>query len=115
MDNVHMHKSQSEISEKCKKNGIEIVFLPVYSPELNPIENAFSIIKSHIKKLFRTKYYQQLLDTQKLSWGLKARAREKIVIDSLNESLARIDTTVMNELFDHMLSVFPRVFKIEDI
>lgn len=42
MDNVRMHKSQSEISEKCKKNGIEIVFLPVYSPELNPIENAFS-------------------------------------------------------------------------
>lgn len=115
MDNVRMHKSQSEISEKCKKNGIEIVFLPVYSPELNPIENAFSIIKSHIKKLFRTKYYQQLLDTQKLSWGLKARAREKIVIDSLNESLARIDTTVMNELFAHMLSVFPRVFNNEDI
>ncbi len=30
-------------------SGIEIQFLPAYSPELNPIELAFNFVKSHLR------------------------------------------------------------------
>ena len=31
--------------------GVEIVFLPPYSPDLNPIENVFGEIKSKLNKI----------------------------------------------------------------
>jgi len=30
--------------------GCELIFLPAYSPDFNPIEEAFSKIKAHLKK-----------------------------------------------------------------
>ena len=41
MDNVRMHKTEESIKDQCAKNNIDILFLPVYSPELNPIEKVF--------------------------------------------------------------------------
>ena len=57
MDNVRIHKTEERIREQCSSNNIDLLFLPVYSPELNPIEQVFSVLKAHIKKLLRTKYY----------------------------------------------------------
>lgn len=44
---VHYNKSALEIIENT---GAELVFLPPYSPELNPIEMAWNKIKSLLKK-----------------------------------------------------------------
>ena len=55
MDNVRMHKAEESIKDHCAKNNIDILFLPVYSPELNPIEKVFSIL--------RTTYHDQFLET----------------------------------------------------
>lgn len=48
MDNYCIHKGV-ETKEIIEKAGCEILFLPPYSPELNPIENYWAVMKSRIK------------------------------------------------------------------
>ena len=102
-----MHKAEESIKDHCAKNNIDILFLPVYSPELNPIEKVFSIL--------RTTYHDQLLETAKAPWGQKARTREKIINDALRDSLPAITSKIMNDLWEDMLGIFTKVFDNEDI
>lgn len=44
MDNATFHKSQAT-DELIKKAGCEILFLPPYSPDLNPIETFWANFK----------------------------------------------------------------------
>ncbi len=50
MDNLGAHRPQ-RIRELIEQKGAEVVFLPSYSPDLNPIEEAFSKIKNILRKL----------------------------------------------------------------
>jgi transposase len=48
MDNLPAHKSP--IAEKAiLDRGAQVLFLPPYSPDLNPIEMAFSKLKAHLR------------------------------------------------------------------
>lgn len=49
MDNASIHRSE-RIKEMCLDAGVKLVFLPPYSPDLNPIEEFFSDLKRFIKK-----------------------------------------------------------------
>ena len=49
MDNLSSHKT-AKTKELLEKNKIDIVYLPPYSPEMNPIEMAWSKLKSYLKK-----------------------------------------------------------------
>ena len=49
LDNVPTHRSDF-ISEVAKSLNIYLLFLPEYSPELNPIEGAWDYSKLHLKK-----------------------------------------------------------------
>ena len=48
-DNLAAHKSPAVV-ETLKERGAWILFLPPYSPDLNPIEMAFSKLKAHLRK-----------------------------------------------------------------
>lgn len=49
LDNLSSHKSP--VAEKAiKERGAWMLFLPAYSPDLNPIEMAFSKLKAHLRK-----------------------------------------------------------------
>jgi transposase len=50
MDNLGAHRPK-RIRELIEARGAELVFLPSYSPDLNPIEQAFSKIKNILRKL----------------------------------------------------------------
>jgi len=47
MDNSAIHMS-ARIREMCEDCGVICVYLPLYSPDFNPIELAFSKIKASI-------------------------------------------------------------------
>ncbi len=49
MDNLSSHKG-SAIQEAIKAAGADLLFLPPYSPDFNPIEKAFSKLKAHLRK-----------------------------------------------------------------
>ena len=50
MDNLPAHKSP--IAEKAiLDRGAQVLFLPPYSPDLNPIEMAFAKLKAHLRRI----------------------------------------------------------------
>lgn len=49
MDNLPAHKV-SGVRERIEAVGAELVYLPPYSPDFNPIELAFSKLKAFIRK-----------------------------------------------------------------
>ena len=49
MDNLSAHKSD-EVREAIEAAGAKLRYLPPYSPDLNPIEQAFSNLKAHLRK-----------------------------------------------------------------
>src|SRR5271169_2367856 len=49
MDSLPVHKVAS-VREVIEAAGAELRYLPKYSPDLNPIEQAFSKLKAHLRK-----------------------------------------------------------------
>ena len=49
MDNLSSHKSKA-VREAIRAAGAKLFFLPPYSPDLNPIEQAFSKLKTLLRK-----------------------------------------------------------------
>ena len=49
MDNLTAHKGE-RVRELVEGRGCELLYLPPYSPDLNPIEEAFSKIKGILRK-----------------------------------------------------------------
>jgi transposase len=48
MDNLPAHKAAG-VRQAIEAAGAELRYLPPYSPDFNPIENAFSKLKSHLR------------------------------------------------------------------
>jgi len=49
VDNLSAHKG-GRVKEIIEGAGCELVYLPPYSPDLNPIEQAFSKVKGLLRK-----------------------------------------------------------------
>lgn len=50
LDNLATHRNK-EAAEALRKHGCWFLYLPPYSPDLNPIEQAFSKLKAHLRRL----------------------------------------------------------------
>ena len=49
VDNLSAHKGE-RVRELIEERGCELLYLPPYSPDLNPIEEAFSKIEGLLRK-----------------------------------------------------------------
>ena len=49
MDNLPAHKVAG-VEQAIEAAGATLLYLPSYSPNLNPIEPAFSKVKAHLRK-----------------------------------------------------------------
>jgi len=49
MDNLSAHKGE-RVRELIEAKGCELIYLPPYSPDFNPIEQAFSKLKSYLRE-----------------------------------------------------------------
>ena len=63
LDNLSSHKSSSAIAA-VERAGAKMIYLPPYSPDLNPIENVFSKIKQLIRGL-KPRSWQQIIEATK--------------------------------------------------
>jgi transposase len=61
MDNLPVHRVAG-VAEAIEAAGATLLYLPPYSPDLNPIELAFSKLKAHQRQGSRT--YDSRLDAQ---------------------------------------------------
>ena len=80
MDNLGAHRPQ-KIRELIEERGAELVYVPSYSPDLNPIEQAFSKIKNILSKL-------------------GARTHEAL-LEAMEEALSKVTPTDAAGWFDH--------------
>jgi transposase len=49
MDNLSSHKGE-RVRQLIEEKGCELIYLPPYSPDFNPIEGAFSKLKSYLRE-----------------------------------------------------------------
>ena len=80
MDNLPAHKP-ARVRELIEEQGCELIYLPAYSPDLNPIEEAFSKIKAMLRRV-------------------GARTKDALV-DALGEALSAISAQDARGYFDH--------------
>ena len=74
LDNLSSHRSSATI-QAIEAAGARVVYLPPYSPDLNPIENIFSKVKQLFRKI-RPRNFQQIVNAAK-------QALNKITLDDL--------------------------------
>jgi transposase len=80
MDNLGAHRPE-RIRQLIEARGAELVFGPSYSPDLNPIEQAFSEIKNVLR-------------------GLRARTHEAL-LEAMEEALSKVTPADAAGWFDH--------------
>lgn len=49
MDNASFHHSD-RVEQMCSEGGVRLLYLPLYSPDLNPIEESFAELKAFIRR-----------------------------------------------------------------
>lgn len=80
MDNLTAHKGK-RVKEIVEKRGCELLYLPPYSPDFNPIEEAFSKVKGLLRKA-------------------EARSREALV-EAMGAALAALGARDARGFFEH--------------
>ncbi|MDP9412354.1 MAG: IS630 family transposase [Actinomycetota bacterium] len=80
MDNLGAHRPK-RVRELIEARGCQLLYLPPYSPDFNPIEEAFSKIKHLLRKL-------------------GARTKEALV-EAMGEALAAVSAEDVRGFFDH--------------
>lgn len=50
MDNLRVHKS-ARVRQLIEEQGCQLLFLPAYSPDFSPIEEAFSKVKAFLRRM----------------------------------------------------------------
>lgn len=80
MDNLSAHKGE-RVRELIEAKGCELVYLPPYSPDFNPIEQAFSKLKSYLREAC-------------------ARSQQELM-EVIGEALSTISTSDALGFFEH--------------
>jgi transposase len=80
MDNLTAHKGD-RVKELIEERGCELLYLPPYSPDFNPIEEAFAKIKAVVRKA-------------------EARTREALV-EAIGKGIIMVTTEDARGFFDH--------------
>jgi transposase len=80
MDNLAPHKSEPTLA-LIRQTGAEVLFLPAYSPDLNPIEQMWSKVKNKLR-------------------SLQARTRESL-LEAIGQALAGITAQDTLNWFAH--------------
>jgi transposase len=80
MDNLSAHKG-GRVREIVKGEGCELIYLPPYSPDYNPIEQAFSKVKGLLRKA-------------------EARTRESL-IEAMGRALSALTALDARGFFEH--------------
>ena len=79
-DNLGAHKSE-RVRELIERRGCQLLFVPPYSPDFNPIEEAFSKIKGILRKA-------------------QARTREAL-IEALGAAISAVSARDVRGFFEH--------------
>lgn len=72
LDNASVHHKRKDfLKEACMLRGVWLMFLPPYSPDLNPIEESFSVLKAHIRRHYRNERGNFATYQEFLEWAVR--------------------------------------------
>jgi transposase len=80
MDNLSAHKGE-RVRELIERRGCQLMYLPSYSPDLNPIEEAFGKVKGLLRKV-------------------EARSRE-VLLEAIGAAISAITDQDARGFFEH--------------
>ena len=80
MDNLRVHKS-ARVRQLIEEAGCQVLFLPAYSPDFSPIEEMFSKVKAHLRRM-------------------KARTREALE-EAITQALLEVTSHDAHGWFEH--------------
>ncbi|MEM6790633.1 MAG: transposase, partial [Myxococcota bacterium] len=80
MDNLRAHKGR-DVADAIEAMGAKVLFLPPYSPELNPIEMMWHVIKVALRKM-------------------RARTVERLFV-GIRQALESVDLSYFSAWFAH--------------
>ena len=72
MDNLQVHKMK-RVRELVEDAGAEVLFLPPYSPDFSPIEEAFSKVKGILRRRIGSRTREALLEATAEALGAVSR------------------------------------------
>ena len=81
MDKLPAHKKRAKVRELIEGRGLKLLYLPSYSPDYNPIEEAFSKVKEILRRAC-------------------ARTREAL-LEALGEALSAVSFWDAQGFFEH--------------
>lgn len=74
MDNLNVHR-HADVRAVIERAGCHLIYLPAYSPDFNPIEQAFAKLKAHLRRV-GARAFDLLVDA--IGDGLSAITAEDI-------------------------------------
>ena len=84
----------------------KFLFLPPYSPVLNPIENAFSCVKASLKRMLAERT-PLLRDIEHLPYGQKSAARMELLQQLIAPCMAEVTQFKAMRWYEHCCSYLP--------
>ena len=86
MDNSSLHTTKL-ITDTLQNKKFESLFIPPYSPDCNPIENVFSVIKNRYRKISTDHHLQPEDILKTILQDLKATDLYKKVFGNMEKHL----------------------------
>lgn len=109
LDNVSIHR-KNELVNICNAANIQLLFLPPYSPYLNPIERCFSQIKSYVKEWLQNNN-QRLIDTINLPFGQKGAKRFEMLMEAINYAIPQVTSANVQNYLNYSQRFYPQIFQ----
>ncbi|CAN3354855.1 Tc1/mariner-like transposase, DDE-like motif [Diutina catenulata] len=97
MDNVSFHKGKI-IGDYIKKRGYNALFIPPYSPDLNPIENYWAVLKFHVRRS-----------------EMKRNNSIEDLIQAITSASQKIPNSTIHSMINHSVKFFDSCLDREDI
>ena len=92
--------------------GHAYIFLPPYSPQLNPIEEAFSAVKNEVRKGLARRL-PDICATDHLPWGQKSHVRAQILRQALCDFLGVVTPVKAHGWYNHIQGTWCEVFFLQ--
>jgi transposase len=94
MDNCRIHHIK-EVTERLLAVGARPLFMPPYSPELNPIEETWSLIKATFKSL-ETRTITAYIDAMEIAKNIVTAEKIRAYFDHANSMLRHPSCAQLN-------------------
>lgn len=103
-DNCRIHHSDLDAITQIANGEFAYTFLPPYSPNSNPIENVFSIIKIRYQHLLETEYNDRLVETYDAPHGTQMQRRQKLLDEASARAISLVSNEDVTNSFSHLFA-----------